>query len=46
MDEPFVFQKKIKWELVPSWDGDGETAIKWIKEVDRGFAPYLRLRAL
>jgi hypothetical protein len=33
-DKPFVFQKKIKWELVPSWDGDGNSAIKWIKEVD------------
>jgi hypothetical protein len=33
-DKLFVFQKKIKWELVPSWDGDGNSAIKWIKEVD------------
>ena len=33
-EEPFVFQKKIKWDLVPEWDGEGDTAVKWITEVE------------
>ena len=33
-DDPFIFQKKIKWDLVPTWDGNGETAITWVTEVE------------
>jgi hypothetical protein len=33
-DDPFVFQKKIKWDLVPTWDGNGKTAVTWVTEVE------------
>ena len=33
-DDPFIFQKKIKWDLVPTWDGNSETTITWVTEVE------------